>query len=164
MMDNRSKSLNRRSLLKMGLGVAGAAVALKTGALPAQASSAPSRVQDTLPILAEPDSALFKQIQQAMGNTTGTVSNHILTIDLPRTDQALAMFGTSLSPDMMADTEISFAKVNGQVACKWEMCLLDAEVNGVLTALVNAKLLPAAESFSALHNHYLLEMPRIKFM
>jgi hypothetical protein len=47
---------------------------------------------------------------------------------------------------------------------KFEVALLDAEVNPVLSALFAENLKPDLEVFTALHNHYLFDSPQIRFM
>jgi hypothetical protein len=47
---------------------------------------------------------------------------------------------------------------------KFEVVLLDQEVNPVLTAWLKQNLQPELELFTALHNHYLGDSPQIRFM
>jgi hypothetical protein len=47
---------------------------------------------------------------------------------------------------------------------KFEACLLDDEVNPVLSAWLDQNLKPELEQFTALHNHYLGASPQIRCM
>jgi len=151
---------SRRNAVKAGIGVAGALALMTTGTTSALAQS------HDLPLAKDDnDEAWAHQIEAALGGTKGMFEeNGVFKVDVPRTDIKATIFGIAVKPDFALDTEITFKKVGNQTAMKFEACLLDAEVNPVLSAWLDQRLNPVQEDFTALHNHYLGDAPQIRFM
>jgi hypothetical protein len=161
-MDEPNEALSRRSAVKAGLGMAGAFAILATGAASAFAQEQEASPQQGS---AEHDEEWAKQIEQALGGTKGEFEdNGVFKVDLTRTDIQATIFGIAVKPDFALDGEITFKRVGDQTAMKFEACLLDAEVNPVLSAWFDQHLKPELEQFAALHNHYLGDSPQIRFI
>jgi hypothetical protein len=107
-----------------------------------------------------------KQIETALGGTKGMFEdNGVFKVDLSRDDiKNATIFGISVKPDFALDGEVTFKRVGGATAMKFELCLLDKEVNPVLSAWLDQNLQPELEQFTALHNHYLGDSPQIRFL
>ncbi len=107
----------------------------------------------------------WQQVEDAMGNTAGTVEPHnVFKVDLPRTDIAATIADIPVEPDFALDGHVTFQRWRDREVMKFEVVLLDAEVNPVLSALFAEDLKPDVEVFTALHNHYLFDSPQIRFM
>jgi hypothetical protein len=162
-MANSKQSFSRRDAVKAGLGVAGALTLLTSGT--ASALAQPQAV----PLMKDDDhhdaEQWASQIEAALGGTKGKFEdNGVFKVDLPRTDIQATIFGIAVKPDFALDTEVTFKRVGDQTAMKFEACLLDEEVNPVLSAWLDQHLKPELEQFTALHNHYLGDSPQIRFM
>jgi hypothetical protein len=149
-MQDQDHPNRRLALRNMGVALVGAALVVKGGSAWAQNSQG-----DTLPVGA---------IQSAM-HVSGRYEQGVLTFDLDRSDlKPISILGVELEPDMGFDTEISFQAIQGGAIVKYEMCLLDKEVTPVLDALFAASLEPKKATLTALHNHFLMPKPEVKFL
>lgn len=169
------KRLSRRQALKAAsAGVAG--VLLASSVLPALAQDAGNNVYLPLAQTTGPDTGAlsveefsrkynWKKVEDAFGHTAGKVeSSGIFKIDLPRTDIQATIANIPVKPDFALDGEITFQHKRDKDVMKFEVVLLDAEVNPVLDAWFNQGVKPELEVFTALHNHYLFDQPQIRFM
>jgi uncharacterized protein DUF1259 len=111
------------------------------------------------------DDSWTKDIEKALGNTKGELlPSGVFKVDLPRDDIHGTIFGVQVKPDFAYDGEVAFQRVGKDTVMKFEVALLDREVNPVLSALFAQNLRPKEEVFTALHNHYLEDSPPIRFM
>jgi len=157
-MDSESKNLNRRQALLTGAGVMGlrAGVALLAGAAPSLASNSSSKeCGESLPVSA---------LNSVFGVDGKLQPGGVLLYDFGRTDFQATIFDIPVDPDWGFDTEITFQPLCGRALVKWEMCLLDKEVNPVLKGLVKANLQPPETVANAIHNHFLEVTPKVKFL
>jgi len=107
----------------------------------------------------------WQRVEAAMGNTAGKVEpGNVFKVDLPRTDISATIGGIVVKPEFALNGEVTFQRYRDREAMKFEVALLDAEVNPVLSALFAEDLQPKEEVFTALHNHYLLDEPQIRFV
>ena len=88
----------------------------------------------------------------------------VLLIDLSHSDLKPTLFGVPVESDIGFDTEITFQHIAQGAIAKWELCLLDKEVNPVLDALFQQGLQPSSTNLNAIHNHYLRVQPEVKFV
>jgi hypothetical protein len=89
----------------------------------------------------------------------------VLHFDFARTDLApVSLFGIALDPGIGFGTEINFQPVGNRALVKWELCLLETEINPVIDGLFQAALFPRRSAVNALHNHFLQAKPEVKFM
>ena len=165
-MADSTKELSRRNAVKAGLGVAGALATLSSGTLGALAQS-----RDGAVVLEQSnkndhnDQDWAKRIEDALGGTKGKFEdNGVFKIELPRTDIKATIDGVDVEPDFALDGELTFKRVGNDTAMKFEVALLDTEVNPVLYAWLAQDVEPKLEQFTALHNHYLFDSPPIRFM
>lgn len=151
-MESITRRLSRRETLFASAAVAGVASAIS-------AAPALSRVAAN-----DSGSLPVKRIEAVFG-TEGSLEEGVLTFDLPRNDfKRTSLAGVHVDADIGFDSEISFQPYQNQALVKWELCVLDAEVNGVLDALLQAHLHPARTNLGALHNHFLRPDPEVKFL
>jgi hypothetical protein len=106
-----------------------------------------------------------KRIEDALGGTKGKFEdNGVFMIELPRTDVKATIDGVEVKLDFALDGELAFKRVGNDTAMKFEVALLDSEINPVLYAWLDQHVDPQLEQFTALHNHYLFDSPSIRFM
>jgi Domain of Unknown Function (DUF1259) len=162
-MDDLKKYLTRREVLVTGTGLAGlgtvVATSITSGGLSAFAKEAQGSTSK------DPSSSLpVKAIEEVFG-VKGTIEpGGVLLIELDRDDLHPVAFGIPLKVDIGFDTEITFQAISQGAIVKWEMTLLDSEVNPVLDALFNQNLQPKTTNLNALHNHWLELNPKIKYL
>jgi len=166
-MAHPKQSLTRRRALKVGASVAGALVALRSESLgvlaQAQGASMPATA---LTSANDTDKDWAKRIEAALGGTKGMFEdNGVFMVDLPRTDiMGAKIFDVPVKPDFALEGVLTFKRVGDNTAMKFEVVLLDKEVNLVLSAWFKQDIKPELEVFTALHNHYLGDSPQIRFM
>jgi hypothetical protein len=139
------------------LATAGAAATLfRTPAFADDVSSNWHCDNDPLPV---------SEINSVFGVEGSLQPGGVLLFDLGRTDVPWTIMGISVDPDWGFDTEITFQPLcNDRAVVKWEMCLLDKEVNPVWDALRKERLWPAGSRLNALHNHFIDVSPEVKFL
>jgi Domain of Unknown Function (DUF1259) len=99
-----------------------------------------------------------KQVEQILGHT-GKVNGGVLQIGVPRAE-AITDSGMTVPPSMGVATAINFQPTgNGKAAITGDFVLLGTEVNPVIKALRQNGI-----AVTALHNHMLMEEPRLFFM
>jgi len=152
--------------VKAGLGVAGAVATFTSGTIGALAQSRGGAVLlDQNDQNKHNDEDWAKRIEDALGGTKGKFEdNGVFKIELPRTDIKATIDGVDVEPDFALDGELTFKRVGNDTAMKFEVVLLDTEVNPVLYAWLDQDVEPKLEQFSALHNHYLFDSPPLRFM
>jgi len=166
-MEDPTQKLTRRQALKAGVGVAGAVAAMASGVVPALAhDAAASALWNTgLDSPTANNDGFWEAVEDAMGNTEGKEeSDGVFKIELPRTDiKNATIFGIHVEPDFALEGEVTFQRSDGG-AMKFEVVLLDQEVNPFLSAWFAQDVKPPTEVFTALHNHYLGDSPQIRFV
>jgi hypothetical protein len=152
--------------MKVGLGVAGAIATFTSGTVGALAQPYNGSVRlDQNDHSDQNDQDWARRIENALGGTKGKFEdNGVFKIDLPRTDIKATIDGVDVDPDFALDGELTFKRVGNDTAMKFEVVLLDNEVNPVLYAWLDQNIEPKLEQFTALHNHYLFDSPPIRFM
>jgi hypothetical protein len=157
-MDAGSKNLNRREALLAGAGVTGlrAGAAILAGTTVSAASESNSGgCKESLPV---------SQLNAVFGVDGEPQPGGVLLYDFGRSDFQASIFDIAVDPDWGFDTEITFQPLCGRALVKWELCLLDDEVNPVLHGLLAASLQPAETVANAIHNHFLEVTPKVKFL
>jgi uncharacterized protein DUF1259 len=135
-MGDSNKSLTRRRTLKAGASIAGALITLRSGTFRALAQSAGPQLRLDSAESRSNDEDWAKRIEAALGGTQGMFEdNGVFKVELPRTDITGAqIFGVSVKPDFALEGVLTFKRVGGDTAMKFEVVLLDQEVNPVLSA------------------------------
>lgn len=86
--------------------------------------------------------------------------NGVCKVEIVRTNLNASMMNKKVSPETMELVfHFSFENVNGQTMLMGEFALLEEEVNPVIDEFRKGKL-----EVTALHNHMLMEQPRILYL
>jgi hypothetical protein len=100
-----------------------------------------------------------KQIEQALGRTGRALDGGVFQVTVPRAE-AITEMGVPLLPAMGVTTVINFQPTaDGKAAITGDFVLIDKEVNAVARALVQHGI-----DVTAIHNHGLMDMPRLFYM
>src|SRR6266478_346165 len=100
-----------------------------------------------------------KQIEQVLGRSGREIGGGVFQITVPRAEAITAM-GWPLLPAMGVTTVMNFQPTaDGKAAITGDFVLVDKEVNPVARALRRHGI-----DVTALHNHGLLDMPRLFYM
>ena len=100
-----------------------------------------------------------KPIEQALGRVGRDIGGGVFQITVPRAE-AITEMGHSLLPAMGVTTVMNFqATADGKAAITGDFVLIDKEVNPVARALQQHGI-----DVTALHNHGLMDTPRLFYM
>lgn len=100
-----------------------------------------------------------KQIEQALGRAGRDIGGGVFQITVPRTETITEM-GHQLLPAMGVTTVMNFqATGDGKAAITGDFVVIDREVNSVARTLLQHGI-----DVTALHNHGLMDMPRLFYM
>jgi len=100
-----------------------------------------------------------KQVEQALGRSGRDIGGGVFQITVPRAETITEM-GQPLLPAMGVTTVMNFQTTgDGKVAITGDFVLIDKEVNAVAWALRHHDI-----DVTALHNHALLDTPRLFYM
>jgi hypothetical protein len=100
-----------------------------------------------------------KQIEQGLGRTGRALDGGVFQVTVPRAE-AITEMGVPLLPAMGVTTVINFQPTaDGKVAITGDFVLIDKEVNAVARTLVQNGI-----DVTAIHNHGLMDMPRLFYM
>src|SRR5713226_4313804 len=100
-----------------------------------------------------------KQIEQALGRVGRDIGGGVFQITVPRAE-AITEMGHPLLPAMGVTTVINFQPTaEGKAAITGDFVLIDKEVNAVARALQQNGI-----DVTALHNHALMDVPRLFYM
>jgi hypothetical protein len=100
-----------------------------------------------------------KLIEQALGRTGRDIGGGVFQVTVPRAE-AITEMGHPLLPAMGVTTVINFQPTaDGKAAITGDFVLIDKEVNAVARALQQNGI-----DVTALHNHALMDVPRLFYM
>ena len=100
-----------------------------------------------------------KQIEQALGRMGRDIGGGVFQVTVPRAE-AITEMGHPLLPAMGVTTVINFQPTgDGKAAITGDFVLIDKEVNAVARALQQNGI-----DVTALHNHALMDTPRLFYM
>jgi hypothetical protein len=100
-----------------------------------------------------------KQIEQALGRVGRDIGGGVFQVTVPRTE-AITEMGHPLLPAMGVTTVLNFQPAaGGKAAITGDFVLIDKEVNPVAQALLQNGI-----DVTAIHNHGLMDMPRLFYM
>ena len=125
-----------------------------TSATPASATSpaAPAAPSGDIP-------ADYKAVLDALGKT-GDFKDGVLKVNIPRSDLNVTVDGVATPTPFGFGGWVALEKgTGGMDVMMGDLVLTEAEVNPVMSALLNAGI-----EVTALHNHFFLETPRIFYM
>jgi hypothetical protein len=100
-----------------------------------------------------------KQIEQGLGRTGKAMDGGVFQVTVPRAEVITEM-GVQLLPAMGVTTVMNFQPTgDGKAAITGDFVLIDKEVNAVARALMQHGI-----DVTAIHNHGLMDMPRLFYM
>jgi len=100
-----------------------------------------------------------KQIEQALGHVGRDIGGGVFQVTVPRAE-AITEMGHPLLPAMGATTVLNFQPTaDGKAAITGDFVLIDKEVNPVAQTLRQNGI-----DVTAIHNHGLMDMPRLFYM
>lgn len=100
-----------------------------------------------------------KQIEQALGRVGRDIGGGVFQVTVPRTE-AITEMGHPLLPAMGVTTVLNFQPAaDGKAAITGDFVLIDKEVNPVAQTLFQNGI-----DVTAIHNHGLMDMPRLFYM
>jgi hypothetical protein len=100
-----------------------------------------------------------KQIEQALGRGGRDIGGGVFQVTVPRAE-AITEMGHPLLPAMGVTTVLNFQPVaDGKAAITGDFVLVDKEVNPVAQTLLQNGI-----DVTAVHNHGLMDMPRLFYM
>ena len=100
-----------------------------------------------------------KQIEQALGRMGRDIGGGVFQVTVPRAE-AITEMGHPLLPAMGVTTVLNFQPTaDGKAAITGDFVLIDKEVNAVARALQQNDI-----DVTALHNHHLMDTPRLLYM
>ena len=100
-----------------------------------------------------------KQIEQGLGRTGRAMDGGVFQVTVPRAEVITEM-GVPLLPAMGVTTVMNFQPAgDGKAAITGDFVLIDKEVNAVARALMQHGI-----DVTAIHNHGLMDMPRLFYM
>src|SRR5438477_4401830 len=139
-------------------GVAGDAVLLAAALRQALSASATPFGPARVPATAGPwlDG---KQLEQALGRSGKDIGGGVFQVTVPRAE-AISEMGQPLLPAMGVTTVLNFQPTaDGKAAITGDFVLLDKEVNAVARTLRQQGI-----DVTAIHNHGLMDTPRLFYM
>jgi hypothetical protein len=100
-----------------------------------------------------------KQVEQALGRTGRALDGGVFQVTVPRAEVITEM-GVQLLPAMGVTTVVNFQPTaDGKAAITGDFVLIDKEVNAVARTLVQHGI-----EVTAIHNHGLMDTPRLFYM
>ncbi len=107
-------------------------------------------------VAAEPD---WKTVEQALGRAGRDIGGGVFQVTVPRAESITEM-GRTLLPAMGVATVLNFQPLaDGRAAITGDFVLVDKEVNAVARVLRQHGI-----DVTALHNHGLMDTPRLFYM
>ena len=105
----------------------------------------------------ELDTAMIERVTGAKG--TWNEKEKVFKVSLPRTDLAVGVAGVKVTPAMGLTCWAAFQETPGGTMVMGDLVLREDQVNPVMDAALQNDL-----EVTALHNHFLGEIPRVMFM
>ncbi len=99
-----------------------------------------------------------KTLENAVG-VTGTMSDDVLKISVPRKDLRVAVDGFEIIPFMGLTSWVAFRKGPQHTTLMGDIVLLEDEIGAAVSAAIESGLY-----VTALHNHFIREQPSVLFM
>jgi hypothetical protein len=127
-----------------------------------ETSSSPE-AQSTPASAATPDTNLtaadWKPVQDALGNPGTLMPGGVFRIGMPRTDLKVTLNGVAIQPGFALGSYAAFVRHGSQTMAVGDLVLLEDEVAGVASSLLQSGI-----EVTAVHNHLLGETPHILYM
>src|SRR6266851_2139734 len=146
-------------VMYMHYGGHGDAVQLATALRQALSASGTPLGSSPAPAAAQGPTLDTKQIEQTLGRGGRDIGGGVFQVTAPR-GEAITEMGHPLFPAMGVTTVMNFqATADGKAAITGDFVLIDKEVNNVARTLMQHGI-----DVTAIHNHGLMDMPRLFYM
>jgi hypothetical protein len=123
------------------------------------ASGTPLGAAGAAPVASGGPALDTKQIEQGLGRSGRDIGGGVFQVTAPRAE-AITEMGVPLLPAMGVVTVMNFQPTaDGKAAITGDFVLIDKEVNAVARALLRHGI-----DVTAIHNHGLMDMPRLFYM
>jgi len=109
------------------------------------------------PATAMLNTAQIEQLTGAKGQLDAAAG--VFKVSVPRSDLAVHSGGARMTPPLGLTSWAAFTRVAEHVAVMGDLVLLEEQVNPVMSVALDAGL-----DVTALHNHFLLDSPKVMFM
>src|SRR5262247_3858970 len=103
------------------------------------------------------DTATIEQLTGVKGELNEKET--VFKVSVPRSDLDVTVAGVKMTPPLGLTSWAAFQQAGDQVMVMGDMVLLEDQVNPVMSAALDNGL-----EITALHNHFLLDSPRVMFM
>jgi hypothetical protein len=103
------------------------------------------------------DTAKIEQLTGAKGQLDE--ASGVFKVSVPRTDLDVNVAGTHVPPGLGLTSWAAFVRAGDHAVVMGDLVLLEGQVNTVMSAALDAGL-----EVTALHNHFLLDEPKVMFM
>jgi uncharacterized protein DUF1259 len=103
------------------------------------------------------DTARIEQLTGVKGQLDA--ASGTFKVSVPRTDLDVAVAGTHVPPGLGLTSWAGFVRAGDHTVVMGDLVLLEGQVNLVMSAALDAGL-----EVTALHNHFLLDSPKVMFM
>jgi hypothetical protein len=108
---------------------------------------------------AAPPANDWAAVERALGRKGASNPGDVIKFSFPRSDMAVTVGGVQLKPALALGSWVAFKHVSGGAMAMGDLVLVEEEV-----APVMKKLQSGGVEQSALHNHLLMESPRVLYM
>jgi hypothetical protein len=108
---------------------------------------------------AAPPTSDWAAVEQALGRKGTPNPGDVIKFSFPRSDMAVSVAGVQLKPALALGSWVAFKHVNDGAIAMGDLVLTEEEV-----APVMKKLQSVGVEQTALHNHLLMESPRVMYM
>jgi hypothetical protein len=98
-------------------------------------------------------------VGQALGKSGAAQAGEVYRVGLPRTDLKVTLDGVAIRPGLALGSWLAFKDMGGEAMVMGDLVLLPAEVNPVMSSLLNDGF-----EVTALHNHLLRSQPATMYM
>ncbi|MDB4909287.1 MAG: protein of unknown function LppY and LpqO [Gemmatimonadetes bacterium] len=108
---------------------------------------------------ASPPANDWTAVEQALGRKGASNPGDVLKFSIPRSDMAVSVGGVQLKPALALGSWVAFKHANAGAMVMGDLVLAEEEVAPVMKQLQSGGV-----EQSALHNHLLMESPRVLYM
>jgi hypothetical protein len=107
----------------------------------------------------QPDAVDWSQVDLALGKPGRMMAGDVYRVGMPRTDLSVMVEGVAVKPGFALGSYAAFKQMGDQAMVMGDLVLLDQEIPGVMSGLLQGGL-----SVTALHNHLNQVTPHVMYM
>jgi hypothetical protein len=101
----------------------------------------------------------WSPVEQALGRKGASNPGDVIKFSFPRSDMAVSVGGVQLKPALALGSWVAFKHANGSTIAMGDLVLAEEDVGPVMR-----KLQEGGVQQTAVHNHVLMESPRVLYM